>query len=133
MHRIASVLSQKSKVNRTFRILRNGRIIQFLTDPGDIVLDMFSGSNTTGYVAEQLQRQWLTMELDPNYAALSAVGFMDGWPESRIRSWMTKIEDGTLMRFPASPVGLFDEQSANPKPRVIDTDAPNRAMLWDRS
>ena len=57
--------------------------IQFLTDPGDVVLDIFSGSNTTGYVAEQLQRHWLSMELDRSYAALSAVRFMDGWSETK--------------------------------------------------
>lgn len=30
--------------------------VQFLTDPGDIVFDPFSGSNTTGYIAEKLKK-----------------------------------------------------------------------------
>ena len=53
--------------------------IQFLTDPGDLVLDLFAGSNTTGRVAEHEGRAWLSMELDPAYARLSAVRFMDSW------------------------------------------------------
>ena len=53
--------------------------IQFLTDPGDLVLDIFSGSNSTGFIAEQLGRRWLSMELDRSYASLSSIrhGWMD--------------------------------------------------------
>ncbi len=36
--------------------------IEFLTDPGDIVLDPFAGSNTTGAAAEMLDRRWLSFE-----------------------------------------------------------------------
>lgn len=43
--------------------------IKFLTDEGDIVLDPFGGSNTTGAVAEQLNRQWFSIELDEEYVA----------------------------------------------------------------
>lgn len=41
--------------------------IKFLTDEGDIVLDPFAGSNTTGYAAEQLRRNWIAFELDESY------------------------------------------------------------------
>lgn len=37
--------------------------IKFLTNEGDLVFDPFAGSNTTGYAAELLQRQWLSSEL----------------------------------------------------------------------
>ncbi len=43
--------------------------IKFLTRPGDIVLDPFSGSNTTGEAAQRLQRRWISIEADPYYAA----------------------------------------------------------------
>ena len=33
--------------------------INFLTDPNDLVLDIFAGSNTTGRTAERLGRRWL--------------------------------------------------------------------------
>ena len=41
--------------------------INFLTDENDIVLDCFSGSNTTGYCAENLKRQWISIEADKDY------------------------------------------------------------------
>lgn len=49
--------------------------IRFLTDTGDLVLDPFAGSNTTGFVAEQLARKWLSIEVDPNYVEASHVRF----------------------------------------------------------
>ena len=49
--------------------------IQFLTEPGDLVLDPFAGSNTTGAVAERLGRRWLSVEADAEYAAASQVRF----------------------------------------------------------
>lgn len=51
--------------------------IKFLTDPGDIVLDPFGGSNTTGATAERLGRQWVSVELDSNYIAGSKGRFGD--------------------------------------------------------
>ena len=36
--------------------------IKFLTDPGDIVVDIFGGSNTTGEVAESLNRHWISID-----------------------------------------------------------------------
>lgn len=41
--------------------------IRFLTNEGDVVLDPFAGSNTTGFVAEGLRRQWLAFELEEKY------------------------------------------------------------------
>ncbi len=41
--------------------------INFLTDEKDLVLDPFSGSNTTGYVAEILGRKWIAFELCEEY------------------------------------------------------------------
>ena len=41
--------------------------IKFLTDENDLVLDPFSGSNTTGYVAESLNRYWLGIEAKQEY------------------------------------------------------------------
>lgn len=41
--------------------------IKFLTDEGDLVLDPFAGSNTTGFVAETLQRRWISFEMSEDY------------------------------------------------------------------
>ncbi|MEK6303150.1 MAG: site-specific DNA-methyltransferase [Acidobacteriota bacterium] len=49
--------------------------IRFLTDEGDLVLDPFSGSNTTGVVADRLGRRWLSVEALPQYALSSVANF----------------------------------------------------------
>jgi DNA modification methylase len=41
--------------------------IRMLTDKGDFVIDPFGGSCVTGSVAEQMERNWLCCELDPEY------------------------------------------------------------------
>ena len=41
--------------------------INFCTDPGSTVLDPFTGSNTTGMVAESLGRNWIAVEKDEQY------------------------------------------------------------------
>lgn len=41
--------------------------IKFLTKPGDLVLDPFAGSNTTGATAEALGRKWISVEPDKGY------------------------------------------------------------------
>ena len=49
--------------------------IKFLTDENDIVFEPFAGSNTTGYVAESLNRQWIASELFLDYVLDSAIRF----------------------------------------------------------
>jgi site-specific DNA-methyltransferase (cytosine-N4-specific) len=49
--------------------------INFLTNPHDIVLDPFAGSNTTGYVAESLNRRWIAIEIRKEYAEDSQLRF----------------------------------------------------------
>ncbi|MBI4081429.1 MAG: site-specific DNA-methyltransferase [Candidatus Lambdaproteobacteria bacterium] len=49
--------------------------IQLLTDQNDLVMDPFSGSNTTGAVAESLGRRWLSIEIDRKYAEDSGIRF----------------------------------------------------------
>lgn len=39
------------------------RIITLATEPGDLVLDCFAGSGTTGAVAHKMGRRWIMMEL----------------------------------------------------------------------
>lgn len=49
--------------------------INFLTEKNDIVLDCFSGSNTTGYCSEQLERHWISIEADKEYYLSSKCRF----------------------------------------------------------
>lgn len=50
--------------------------IKFLTDQNDLVVDIFSGSNTTGYTAENLSRRWISFEKNQEYAAASVFRFL---------------------------------------------------------
>ena len=40
------------------------RILHLATNPGDLVLDSFAGSGTTGAVAHKMGRRWIMAELD---------------------------------------------------------------------
>ena len=51
--------------------------LNFTTDPNDVVLDPFAGSNTTGWVAERMQRRWLAFELREDYLIASQFRFED--------------------------------------------------------
>jgi DNA modification methylase len=43
------------------------RVILSSSNPGDVVLDPFFGSGTTGAVAKKLNRHWIGIERDPTY------------------------------------------------------------------
>jgi site-specific DNA-methyltransferase (cytosine-N4-specific) len=49
--------------------------VQFLTDVNDFVLDPFGGSNTTGYIAEKLDRNWICIEVLKEYIEQSILRF----------------------------------------------------------
>lgn len=51
--------------------------IEFLTDPQDLVLDPFAGSNTTGFAAERLGRRWVAIDIKDDYAQQSMIRFED--------------------------------------------------------
>lgn len=51
--------------------------IRFLSDPNDLVVDIFAGSNTTGQVAEAEGRRWISFDLDREYVAASVFRFLD--------------------------------------------------------
>lgn len=50
------------------------------TKPGDLVIDPFSGSGTTGLVALRHDRSYIGMELNPEYAELSRARIRDDAP-----------------------------------------------------
>ncbi len=69
-----------------------GRIIRASSNPGEIVLDPFSGSATTMVVAKKLRRQYLGFELSEEYAAqgrkrldaAQAGADLEGSPEPKV-------------------------------------------------
>ncbi len=66
--------------------------IRLLTDPGDTVLDIFAGSNTTGEVAQCEGRRWLAFEERADYVASSTFRFLD--EGANIRDVFQRIRKG---------------------------------------
>lgn len=62
--------------------------IRLLTEPGDLVVDIFAGSNTTGQVAEAEGRRWLAFDERLEYLAASAFRFL---PEIETASKITEV------------------------------------------
>jgi DNA modification methylase len=62
--------------------------IKLLTEPGDLVLDLFAGSNATGEAAESLGRRWLALECNRDYLIGSAFRFMADWPDDVVAAFV---------------------------------------------
>ena len=60
--------------------------IKMLTDEDDVVLDIFGGSNTTGFAAEALGRKWLTFEHSKEYLVSSVFRFLEGRSLESVRN-----------------------------------------------
>ncbi len=88
--------------------------IRFLTDPGDLVVDIFSGSNTTGHAAEVLGRRWVSMDLNREYACLSAVRFMDQWTNDEVRQTILQLDAGALVTLSRSQLQLVHDPTSVP-------------------
>lgn len=67
--------------------------IKMLTDEGDVVLDIFGGSNTTGSVAEALKRKWLTFEINREYLVASAFRFLEGHQVEAVKRVLAELDD----------------------------------------
>jgi modification methylase len=95
------------------------RVLIASTHPGDLVLDPFFGTGTTGAVARRLGRRWLGIERDPDYAhaALERIARVRPLPPSTLETARSKraeprVPFGTIVELgilePGSP--LFDER-----------------------
>ncbi len=72
--------------------------IKLLTDPGDLVLDIFAGSNTTGLVAEQQGRKWMSFEERLDYVAASAFRFLPAdLTESEAQGVYSRLRAGEVL------------------------------------
>jgi hypothetical protein len=65
--------------------------IKMLTDEDDVVLDIFGGSNTTGFAAESLGRKWLTFEQNRGYLVASVFRFLEGRSMDTVRRTLEEL------------------------------------------
>ncbi|MBI5645950.1 MAG: site-specific DNA-methyltransferase [Ignavibacteriae bacterium] len=65
--------------------------IKMLTNEGDTVLDIFGGSNTTGFTAEALGRKWMTFDLRRDYLVASVFRFLEGRPVEVVRRILSAL------------------------------------------
>src|SRR5258705_8947178 len=70
------------------------RVILSSSRPGDLVLDPFSGTGTTGAAAKRLGRQFIGIERDPAYAAAAEarIARIERLPEASLAPFMTARE-----------------------------------------
>ena len=69
--------------------------IRFLTEPGDLVVDMFAGSNTTGFVAETEGCRWLAFDECLEYLAASSFRFLAGTAPEKMKMTYAQILSGS--------------------------------------
>jgi modification methylase len=95
------------------------RVLLSSTNPGDLVLDPFFGTGTTGAVAKRLGRRWLGIERDAGYAADAErrIARVRPLPPSSLETARSKrteprVPFGTIIELgilePGSP--LYDER-----------------------
>ncbi len=79
--------------------------IKLLTDENDLVVDIFSGSNTTGQVCERLKRRWISIDSDLDYIASSTFRFMDKEMDlKQILSVYLQVRRGKYVNLPQTLV-----------------------------
>lgn len=104
------------------------RVITIATDPGDIVLDSFAGSGTTGAVAHKMGRRWVMVELGEHchtcvIPRLQAV--IDGSDEGGVTQSVGWQGGGGFRYYQLAPSLIVDDRWGNP---VINPDY-NAAQL----
>jgi len=95
------------------------RVMLATTNPGDVVLDPFFGTGTTGAVAKRLGREWIGCEREGNYreAALERIEMALPLDESALKTMQSKrqaprVAFGALVEAGYVPAGtkLFDKK-----------------------
>ena len=78
--------------------------IKFLTDPGDMVLDPFAGSNITGEVSERLGRRWISIDIIEEYLKGSKFRF----DEFCVGKWVEKNGQESLILREEEVLGVIE-------------------------
>ncbi len=95
------------------------RVLLASSLPGDVVLDPFFGTGTTGAAARRLGRQYIGIERDPTYARIAEarIASVEPLPASALDLGLGKraeprVAFGTIIELGIMPAGsrLFDER-----------------------
>jgi site-specific DNA-methyltransferase (cytosine-N4-specific) len=82
--------------------------IKMLTDEEDVILDIFGGSNTTGFAAEALKRKWLTFEMNRQYLGSSALRFLEGHSTETVKRVFGELNSSQANYFIGETVCALD-------------------------
>lgn len=105
--------------------------IRFLTDPDDLVVDIFAGSNTTGSVAEIEGRRWLSFDNRLDYLAASAFRFFsDTASEKELQTAYEKVMHGKCVSF-SVPVYEQAQQPPSREAHYAEKEAQSVLMLHE--
>jgi DNA modification methylase len=77
------------------------RVILASSQPGDVVLDPFFGTGTTGAVAKRLQRRWIGIERESSYLAIaqSRIAAVDPVSDAVVRGLATSRRSARRIPF----------------------------------
>lgn len=81
--------------------------IKFLTQPGDLVVDIFGGSGTTAEAAEEHGRRWQTVDIERAYVRASAFRFLSDRESARVVEVLEAIDAGQAPRIEGVQSQLF--------------------------
>jgi site-specific DNA-methyltransferase (adenine-specific) len=93
-----------------------GRIIRVSSNPGELVLDPFTGSGTTLVVAKKLGRRWIGFELSENYV-------------KQTQARLNAAEEGQPLRGAEEPKVSAPRTPRRKEAREPPTD--KTSLLWD--
>jgi len=104
------------------------RVMLACTEPGDLVLDPFFGTGTTGAVARRLHRRWIGIEREDAYIKVASERIEATLPLDE--SAMLSIPEKKAV--PRVAFGLLVESGLIP-PGTMLTDAKRRWRAWVRA
>ena len=93
------------------------RILALATNPGDLVLDSFAGSGTTGAVAHKMRRRWIMVELGEHcqtHIIPRLQRVIDGEDKGGISEKLTWKGGGGFRYYRLAPSLIIDDRWGNP-------------------
>jgi DNA modification methylase len=72
--------------------------IEFLTDPGDLIVDMFAGSCTSAEAAEQGGRHWIMIDINAEYLKGGSFRLLTGRDRTFVADVLHRIDEGGVPR-----------------------------------